>query len=274
MTESFGLCRRSADGDARSSVLRRNRLLPPIPSPRSLRSAWTDAKTNFRRRPTSCPRRSTASSPSTASAASGRSSRTSPAPAYEFCAAAKGEKTPHAEDEFEKSAKTKADIVKALDGAIAYCDERHTRSLDDAKAAQMVDGAFGGTEGAARRRLLIGNTGHCPGALRQPRDVSADQRPRAASSAPQQVTESPMNDCRTRHRRQLALVAVAIAPIQLSGARHASRFPNSGERRRAGRVPRRREGSPQLPVRRSRGRVPARAEGRSRRSPWPTGARR
>src|SRR5580765_8795128 len=31
-----------------------------------------------------------------------------------FCATAVGEKAPHAEDEFEKTAKTKADIVKAL----------------------------------------------------------------------------------------------------------------------------------------------------------------
>jgi hypothetical protein len=78
--------------------------------------------------------------------------------AYEFCAAAKGEKTPHAEDEFEKSAKTKAEIVKALDGAIAYCDEVH-KGLDDVKAAQIVAGAFGGPKGA-RAAPLVGNTGH------------------------------------------------------------------------------------------------------------------
>ncbi len=34
---------------------------------------------------------------------------------YEFCAAAKGQKSPHTEDEFEKSATTKAAITKALD---------------------------------------------------------------------------------------------------------------------------------------------------------------
>ena len=77
---------------------------------------------------------------------------------YEFCAAAKGEKTPHAEDEFEKSAKTKAEIVKALDGAIAYCDEVY-KTLDDAKAAQIVNGAFGGPKGP-RAAMLFGNTGH------------------------------------------------------------------------------------------------------------------
>ena len=97
---------------------------------------------------------------------------------YEFCAAAKGEKTPHAEDEFEKSAKTKADIVKALDGAIAYCDEVY-KGLDDAKAAQIVTGAFGGPQGAARREPDRQHHAF-PGALRKPRHVFADQRPRAA----------------------------------------------------------------------------------------------
>jgi uncharacterized damage-inducible protein DinB len=78
--------------------------------------------------------------------------------AYEFCAAAKGEKTPYAEDAFEKSAKTKAEIVKALDGSIAYCDEVF-KTLDDAKAAQLVAGAFGGPQGP-RAANLMGNTGH------------------------------------------------------------------------------------------------------------------
>ena len=47
---------------------------------------------------------------------------------YVFCAPAKGEKSPHAEDEFEKSATTKADIVKALNESLAYCDAAYRRS--------------------------------------------------------------------------------------------------------------------------------------------------
>src|SRR5438105_1552754 len=41
---------------------------------------------------------------------------------YGFCAAAKGEKTPFAEDYFEKNATTRDAIVKATSDAIADCD--------------------------------------------------------------------------------------------------------------------------------------------------------
>jgi len=61
---------------------------------------------------------------------------------YLFCAASKGEKTPHAEDEFEKNAKTKADIVKALNDSLVYCDGQFT-ALDDVSGAEMVTMPFG-----------------------------------------------------------------------------------------------------------------------------------
>jgi uncharacterized damage-inducible protein DinB len=77
---------------------------------------------------------------------------------YEFCSAARGEKTPHAEDEFEKSAKTKADIVRAVEESIAYCDQAYA-SLDDRKAAETIDGPFGGGK-TSRASALIGNAGH------------------------------------------------------------------------------------------------------------------
>jgi uncharacterized damage-inducible protein DinB len=77
---------------------------------------------------------------------------------YEFCAAAKGEKPAHTEDEFEKSATTKAAITKALTDAIAYCDGAYS-ALTDKTAADVVAGAFGSGK-AARASALIGNTGH------------------------------------------------------------------------------------------------------------------
>src|SRR5687768_16461048 len=49
---------------------------------------------------------------------------------YVFCSAAKGEKSPHAEDAFEKNATTRAQIIKALSDSIAYCDSAYT-TLDD-----------------------------------------------------------------------------------------------------------------------------------------------
>ena len=77
---------------------------------------------------------------------------------YIFCSAAKGEPAPHAEDDFEKSATTKAAIVKALDESFAYCDGVFA-GLDDVKAAQTIDMPFGMGR-SARASALMGNTGH------------------------------------------------------------------------------------------------------------------
>ena len=77
---------------------------------------------------------------------------------YIFCAAARGDKAPFAEDHFEKTATTKAAIAKALAESIAYCDAAYT-SLDDRRAAEIVAAPFGSGK-AARASALIGNTGH------------------------------------------------------------------------------------------------------------------
>ena len=131
---------------------------PANPLTQALRNAWTEAKTNFRRSADVMPEAKYSFKPVDGVRTYGAILAHVAGAAYEFCAAAKGEKTPFAEDAFEKSAKTKAEIVKALDGAIAYCDEVF-KTLDDAKAAQMSPGAFGGPQGA-RAANLMGNTGH------------------------------------------------------------------------------------------------------------------
>ena len=77
---------------------------------------------------------------------------------YIFCAAARGEKAPYAEDHFEKSATTKAAIMKALADSMAYCDAAYA-ALDDRKAGEMTAAAFGNGK-APRASALIGNTGH------------------------------------------------------------------------------------------------------------------
>src|SRR6187402_2371225 len=123
-----------------------------------LRGSWTEVKTNLRRSADVMPEAKYGFKPVETVRSFGAILAHVAGASYEFCAAAKGEKTPHAEDEFEKSAKTKAEIVKALDGAIAYCDEVY-KTLDDAKAARIVSGAFGGPQGA-RAANLIGNTSH------------------------------------------------------------------------------------------------------------------
>jgi uncharacterized damage-inducible protein DinB len=77
---------------------------------------------------------------------------------YIFCAAAKGDKTPRNEDDIEKKATSKADIVKALDESLTYCDAAFA-SLTDASAVESVDLPFGQDKGP-RAYPLIGNIGH------------------------------------------------------------------------------------------------------------------
>jgi DinB superfamily len=77
---------------------------------------------------------------------------------FVFCAAARGEKSPRAEDEFEKSAKTRAQIVKAVEDSISYCETAY-RALTDRTAAEMIEAPFGGAK-TARVAALMGNTGH------------------------------------------------------------------------------------------------------------------
>jgi uncharacterized damage-inducible protein DinB len=77
---------------------------------------------------------------------------------YLICSGANGEKTPHAEDEFEKNAKTKADIVKAAKESIAYCDAAFTAATDKSLGA-MVSAPFGPPQ-QPRAALLILNVGH------------------------------------------------------------------------------------------------------------------
>ena len=131
---------------------------PANPISQALRSAWNGAKTNFRRSADVMPEAKYGFKPVEGVRSYGAILAHVAGASYEFCAAAKGEQPPHVEAEFEKSAATKADIVKALDGAIAYCDEVY-KGLDDVKAAQVVSGAFGGPS-AARASNLIGNTVH------------------------------------------------------------------------------------------------------------------
>ena len=77
---------------------------------------------------------------------------------YVFCAAAKGEKSPFAEEHFEKTAKTRAEIIKATADSLAYCDGAFT-ALTDAGAAQMVQQPFG--QGQTQRvAVLVGELGH------------------------------------------------------------------------------------------------------------------
>ena len=77
---------------------------------------------------------------------------------YVICASARNEKTPFAEDHFEKNAKTRAAILKATTDAIAYCDEAFN-ALTDANAAQMVPNPFGDGQ-RSRTSVLVLQVAH------------------------------------------------------------------------------------------------------------------
>jgi len=57
---------------------------------------------------------------------------------YRWCSDAKGEKNPMEETDFEKLA-AKADLVKALNSALAYCDSAYAM-LTDANSMDVVQG--------------------------------------------------------------------------------------------------------------------------------------
>lgn len=77
---------------------------------------------------------------------------------YLYCAAVKGEKPPHQEADFEKTLTKKADIVKALDESLAYCDAAYSAATD-ASIGQMGNAPFGSGQ-ATKASALMGNVGH------------------------------------------------------------------------------------------------------------------
>ena len=77
---------------------------------------------------------------------------------YVFCAAAKGEPSPHAEAAFEKTATTRAQIIKVLGESIAYCDAAYA-ALDDKRAGETIEMPFGMGKGARALPLMV-NSGH------------------------------------------------------------------------------------------------------------------
>jgi uncharacterized damage-inducible protein DinB len=77
---------------------------------------------------------------------------------YVYCSAARGEKSPFGEGDFEKTATTKEAIAKALADSNAYCDAAFD-ALTDASAGQLVQSPFGQAQ-IPRVSALLNNTGH------------------------------------------------------------------------------------------------------------------
>jgi uncharacterized damage-inducible protein DinB len=136
---------------------------PPAPAAgnaisQSIKTAWDGAKRNLKESAEQMPEPDYAFKPTEQVRTFGQILAHVAGANYIFCAAAKGEKSPFAEDNFEKTAKTKAEIVKALNDSLAYCDAAYA-ALTDRSAGEMITMPFGmGTQ--ARASALIGNAGH------------------------------------------------------------------------------------------------------------------
>lgn len=77
---------------------------------------------------------------------------------YVFCSAIKGEKSPHAEDAFEKTATTRAAIITALNGSLAYCDAVY-KAATDKSIGEAIDMPFGMPR-SPRAGALVMEIGH------------------------------------------------------------------------------------------------------------------
>jgi uncharacterized damage-inducible protein DinB len=124
----------------------------------AIRDAWSGAKRNLTESAEQMPEPDYAFKPTEQVRTFGQILAHVAGANYVFCSTARGEKSPFEEDQFEKNAKTKAEIVKALNDSITYCDGAYT-ALTDRSAGETVTMPFNmGTK--ARGYSLILNAGH------------------------------------------------------------------------------------------------------------------
>jgi uncharacterized damage-inducible protein DinB len=123
-----------------------------------VKGGWSEAKRNIRESADQMPEENYGFKPVDSVRSFGQILAHVAGASYEFCSAAKGEKSPFSEDHFEKTATTKAAILKAVDDAIAYCDGAYA-PLTDANAAETISMPFGMGK-SPRIRTLLMNVGH------------------------------------------------------------------------------------------------------------------
>ena len=78
---------------------------------------------------------------------------------YAICSRAKGEKNPNEGNSFEKKT-AKADLVKALNDAVAYCDASYTSATDANGLTLMTVGEAPNQRQVPKAAPLIGNIAH------------------------------------------------------------------------------------------------------------------
>ena len=128
------------------------------PISQAIRDTWETAKRNMNESAAQMPEADYAFRPTDSVRTFGQIIAHVAGASYVYCSAARGEKSPHEEADFEKTAKTKAEIVKVLNDSNAYCDAAY-KALTDKSAAEVVPGAFGGKD-SGRASPLMGNVGH------------------------------------------------------------------------------------------------------------------
>jgi len=127
---------------------------PPTSDPvsQSIRNAWASAKRNIVESAEQMPEADYAFKPVDTVRSFGAILAHVAGANYVFCAQARGDKTAYEEDAVEKKAKTKAEIVQALNESIAYCDAAYN-ALTDKTVGEM-------TASGPRAQRLIANAGH------------------------------------------------------------------------------------------------------------------
>jgi uncharacterized damage-inducible protein DinB len=132
----------------------------PIANPisQAIRDTWEGAKRNMNESAAQMPEADYAFRPTDSVRTFGEILAHVAGASYVYCSAARGEKPPHEEADFEKTAKTKAEIIKVLNESNAYCDAAF-KALTDRTAAEIVPAAFGGKD-AGRASPLMRNVAH------------------------------------------------------------------------------------------------------------------
>ena len=126
---------------------------PADPISQSIRNTWTGAKRNITESADQMSEADYAFKPVDTVRSFGAILAHIAGANYVFCAPARGDKTAYEEDRIEKTAKTKAEIIKALNESIAYCDAAYT-ALTDKTAGESI------APNTARAQRLIANVGH------------------------------------------------------------------------------------------------------------------
>jgi len=141
-----------------AAVARQAAAPPANPASQAIRNAWNGAKLNIRESAEQMPEGKYTFKPVDGVKTFGAILAHVAGANYDYCAAAKGEAPPFSEDHFEQTAKTKAEIQKAVSDAIAFCDPVY-EALTDQTMAAMVSPP-GRSRPIARAAPLVGNISH------------------------------------------------------------------------------------------------------------------